>query len=300
MVQAPFTVSSIAGAAMQRPTFSSIRIRSPTDAHIIFYAVVSRMLPMVAHRLDIRERRFIQSGSVFVWEERSQLSEPSGSEIERWTDGRRWGPSRVRDEFLYYEEKLPEVNEDEELSSLMLSTRLIKKTYSVYVRTRTGSRKWHLVAYYTEQTLDQLLTIDDFPELAALRHHIPEGLFTTARLTRCRTRAEHGVDDGYTRSGGPPMLTLSSPDSSPSPTAITPPSSAHVLPRLKPEPWPLPSQTSSDTDIANNNQAQQTTSRRVRVPAQKLAPLVYLRSIPFPPRHPLDKDALRSFDGGVV
>lgn len=63
---------------MQQPTFTSIRIRTPTDAHVIFFAVVRGMLPMVAHRLDIRERRYIQSGCVFVWEERGQLPAASG------------------------------------------------------------------------------------------------------------------------------------------------------------------------------------------------------------------------------
>jgi hypothetical protein len=27
------------------------------------------------------------------------------SGIERWTDGLKWGPSRVRDDFLFYQEK---------------------------------------------------------------------------------------------------------------------------------------------------------------------------------------------------
>ncbi|OCH91690.1 hypothetical protein OBBRIDRAFT_728275 [Obba rivulosa] len=284
---------------MQQPTFSGIRIRTPTDAHVIFYAVIADMLPMVAHRLDIRERRFIQSGCVFVWEERGQSSAASG--IERWTDGRRWGPSRVRDEFLYYEEKLPEVNADEELSSLMYVSRLVKKTYSVYVRTRAGSRKWHLVAYYTEQTLEQLLTVDDIAELAALRLHIPEGLFTTARLTKSRTCAEHAPSDRFARVGGPPMLTLSSPDSSPSPTATvsTPPSSATTLPPLKPEPWPLPYQTSPSAAGSDCDRAPQVASYRAHAP-ERLAPLVYLKSTPFPPRHPFDKDALRSLDGGIA
>ena len=32
--------------------------------------------------------------------------------IERWTDGIRWGPSRVRDEFLFYHEKDAAPTED--------------------------------------------------------------------------------------------------------------------------------------------------------------------------------------------
>lgn len=37
----------------------------------------------------------------------TRLVPPNGvvSGIERWTDGLKWGPSRVRDDFLYYQEK---------------------------------------------------------------------------------------------------------------------------------------------------------------------------------------------------
>ncbi|CDO69158.1 hypothetical protein BN946_scf185042.g60 [Trametes cinnabarina] len=131
--------------AMQLPTCTGIRIRSMSDAHVIFHAVTLGILPIVSRRLDIEERRYIHSGCVCVWEERSAAGEGSSvTGIERWTDGRRWGPSRVRDEFLYYQEKLPEFEADEELSALIFGSRLIKQTYSVFVDTPTGRRKWHL------------------------------------------------------------------------------------------------------------------------------------------------------------
>jgi hypothetical protein len=98
---------------MQRPTCTGLRVRSPTDAQVIFHAVSLNILPMVNRRLDTEERRAISSGSVFVWEERGPNSEATGVSsltarssamtdiaqlgIERWTDGIRWGPSRVRD-----------------------------------------------------------------------------------------------------------------------------------------------------------------------------------------------------------
>lgn len=73
--------------------------RTTDDAHRIFHAAgVLRILgPMVHRRLDAEERRYVRPGSVFVWEERSTTSEAAGLGIERWTDGLRWGPSRVRD-----------------------------------------------------------------------------------------------------------------------------------------------------------------------------------------------------------
>jgi hypothetical protein len=93
-----------------------LRVRSPLDAQIIFHAVSLGILPMVSRRLDTEERRDIHSGCVFVWEERGANAEATGVRsscrlgreqleltrfaqlgIERWTDGIRWGPSRVRD-----------------------------------------------------------------------------------------------------------------------------------------------------------------------------------------------------------
>ena len=82
---------------MQRPTCKRLRVRSPLDAQTIFHAVSLGILPMVARRLDTEERRAIHSGCVFVWEERSVGSDSTSLGIERWTDGIRWGPSRVRD-----------------------------------------------------------------------------------------------------------------------------------------------------------------------------------------------------------
>lgn len=85
---------------------------------------------MIHSRLDPTERSEVRSGSVFIWEERSSSSvagygaAPGGESsilydkihfvdwpamyadigssgnvrgIERWTDGLKWGPSRVRD-----------------------------------------------------------------------------------------------------------------------------------------------------------------------------------------------------------
>lgn len=76
------------------------------DAHRVFHAagILGVLGPMVHRRLDAEERRFVRPGSVFVWEERSTTSEAAGLGIERWTDGLRWGPSRVRDvrSFMYF------------------------------------------------------------------------------------------------------------------------------------------------------------------------------------------------------
>lgn len=108
----------------QRPTCTNVRIRSTRDAHRIFYAVQRRVLPMITRRLDADERLALRSGCVYAWEERGPHTEITGLGIERFTEGRRWSPSRVRDvrsylafigtqdhscfclqEFLFYYEK---------------------------------------------------------------------------------------------------------------------------------------------------------------------------------------------------
>ncbi|KAI0371264.1 hypothetical protein BV20DRAFT_194847 [Pilatotrama ljubarskyi] len=156
---------------MQQPTLTNVRIRSTRDALQIFYAVARNILPMTTRRLDAEERRAIQSGCVYIWEERCANSEATGMGMERWTDGMGWGPSRVRDvsagsvvfgsagcltksvqEFLFYHQRENDVHDDpnnpsarwasimrrrDARGSLPFSRsdaeRLIKQTYSVHV-----------------------------------------------------------------------------------------------------------------------------------------------------------------------
>lgn len=63
---------------MQRATCTGIRIRSPSDARVIFHGVVLDILPMVTRRLDTEERSLISPGSVYVWEERGPHAELTG------------------------------------------------------------------------------------------------------------------------------------------------------------------------------------------------------------------------------
>jgi len=82
---------------MQYPTCTNTRIYSVNDAHKVFYAVQQGILQMVTRRLDADERTQLRSGCVYAWEERSTHTELTGLGIERFTEGRRWSPSRVRD-----------------------------------------------------------------------------------------------------------------------------------------------------------------------------------------------------------
>ncbi|KAF9482215.1 hypothetical protein BDN70DRAFT_450260 [Pholiota conissans] len=245
---------------MQQPTCVGLRVRTTADAHVIFHAVHEGLLRMITRRLDTEERRAISSGSVYVWEERGANAEAAGMGIERWTDSIQWGPSRVRDEFLFYAEKR-ETQPDMDLTTSDSSDtatqrrrgyfrqRLTKQTYSVFVETPRGRRKWHMIAYFVPDTIHLLQTIDDHPLLASL--YIPPGMYASARITR--------------RPHFPPPPTRSS--SSPS----------NVLP----------------TDPFYP-------SRAPPSGAAKLAPLAYLNTLPPPPRHVLDEMALMSFSATIT
>ncbi|KAJ6507251.1 Gti1/Pac2 family-domain-containing protein [Mycena vitilis] len=167
----------------QQPTCTRLRIRSVDDAHKIFYAIQLGLLRMVTRRLDSDERAALRSGCVYAWEERSPNTEITGNGIERFTEGKRWSPSRVRDEFLFYYEKwVPDPNTGGTQPADW--QQLIKQTYSVWVETERGRRKWHLTAYFTQSTVDEMGTVDDILNVRDLQ--VPTGIFTNARTGKRR------------------------------------------------------------------------------------------------------------------
>ncbi|KAI9507483.1 Gti1/Pac2 family-domain-containing protein [Russula earlei] len=273
---------------MQRPTCTEIRVRSVADALVVFYAVSKGVLPIVSRRLDSEERRCIRSGSVYVWEERGPDAEATGLGIERWTDGIRWGPSRVRDEFLFYSERELDVELDVigQPFSLHLPPgsyygrpreRLIKQTYSVYVDlTGKGRRKWHLIAYFTQETIDNLYTIDDFPELASL--DVPPGKFRSARCVKGRPK------DASENAGPYSSHQSRSPKYAPYPASTSQPPTP-----VGPPPWTKPT-----NDLAHSKLGHGRFPRNPDGP-QVLAPLAFLETTHIPKRHPIDDRALRSF-----
>ncbi|KAI0714231.1 Gti1/Pac2 family-domain-containing protein [Fomitopsis betulina] len=202
---------------MQQPTLQNVRIRSTRDACQIFYAVARHVLRMTTQRLDAEERRAIKSGNVYVWEERCANAEATGMGMERWTDGMGWGPSRVRDDFLFYHQRESGLHEESGNPSARWANmmkgreprgakstfarsdveRLIKQTYSVHVslpedRPRGVTRKWHLTAYFSQTTLDSLGTIDSIPGVGDVP--APENWFRSARASKGK-RTETGSGD---------------------------------------------------------------------------------------------------------
>ncbi|CCL99052.1 uncharacterized protein FIBRA_01063 [Fibroporia radiculosa] len=265
-----FSVLPLQHLAMQPPTSTNLRIRSVRDAEIVLHAVALNILPMVTRRLDDEERLCLRSGCVYVWEERSSNPlEATGQEIQRFTEGRSWGPSRARDDFLLYYEK-----ESASRSSLLFrnnlagSSQLIKQTYSVFVHDSSHTpRKWHLNAYYTQDTVDQLRTVDQMPELRTVR--VPEGLYVCARMggTRRGSRASRTTPvDGRVPSP-PSTSSVGTPrPPSQSPTAVAPHATSPV-----PQPGTY-------------------------LLERRLAPLEYLENISPQVRDPIDDAVIRRFD----
>ncbi|KAA1471805.1 hypothetical protein DENSPDRAFT_136684 [Dentipellis sp. KUC8613] len=193
---------------MQPPTCTGLRVRTTRDADIIFHAVDQGLLPMVSRRLDSEERMALCPGCVYVWEERSStISESIEQGIERFTEGRSWGPSRARDDFLFYHEKgdAPKSLMVERTRAIRYQQegtiswlyprrkgeRMVKQTYSVYVGNPIGAKKWHLNAYWTQETLNHLATVDDIPMLRSIV--VPSGRYICARTSRLRENAARAM-----------------------------------------------------------------------------------------------------------
>lgn len=241
---------------------------------------------MVTRRLDTEERSLISPGHVYVWEERGPHAELTGVGIERWTDGIRWGPSRVREGFLFYHEKQASghfCSDSLSSSSDYSRTILIKQTYTVFVDTPRGQQKWHLIAYFTEESLDRLQSIEDIPELASLR--VPHGKYKSARSAKGRPdhifNPENDENPEFSRLEYVPYApNLRSASDNPEPPATNRTSTRIDLPlRDHKGSTKTGSASSASSDVKPNS----------------LAPLTYLENIPPPRRHPMDEKALMLF-----
>ncbi|KAF8931056.1 hypothetical protein BGZ58_007839 [Dissophora ornata] len=166
-------------------------IETTQDTLLIFEACRRGLLPRICRRLQEKERRIVQSGTVFVFDERE-------SGIKRWTDGLVWSPSRILGNFLVYREldkrnsgkkdsspidrasrssssdpeSAIEKNKERALvGSLTNSYRfkkngLIKKTMSIVV----NGVSQHMISYYSKDDVlsGKLRTPSSCPELASL------------------------------------------------------------------------------------------------------------------------------------
>jgi hypothetical protein len=120
-------------------------IKNAHDALMLFEACRIGVLRSSGRRLSETEREeFITSGAIFVWDE-------SNSQIKRWTDGRKWSPSRIHGPFLIYREK---PTPGEKLHVAVGRRYMIKKTISA---TLPNNQKLHLISYYFEEDICRLM-----------------------------------------------------------------------------------------------------------------------------------------------
>ncbi|KAJ3878402.1 Gti1/Pac2 family-domain-containing protein [Lentinula edodes] len=306
---------------MQQPTLESVRIRSTRDALQVFYGVATNKIPLITRRLDAEERRAIVAGNVYVWEERGANTEPIGIGMERWTDGMGWGPSRVRDDFLFYHQKESDI-EDDSLSPITpwaqllrrreppsrLSTspnmghieseRLVKQTYSVHVslpadRTRGIVRKWHLTAYFSQEKLSQLRTIDSVRGIGNVS--VPDGLFRSARANKARR--DTGVEVSLpgtsliTETVIPSVILPLSPRGHPGAITHSSYSRSSIIAPIKTTMTPSTSSSSSSSTSSPVLIHTPTTT-----PPKQLVPLLYLQNNTSPRRDPADEQLLRRFN----
>ncbi|EJD44185.1 hypothetical protein AURDEDRAFT_65516 [Auricularia subglabra TFB-10046 SS5] len=207
------------GLDHQRPTHARLHLRDARDAQVVLEAVRLGILQIVSRRLNDAERSaYIRSGSVFVWEE-------SDDELglKRWTDGRFWSQSRMREPFLFYEERVVErvPNEPRSVGSAFrfvdhspspttgsgarsstTAAGLVKQTYSAFVHNNAPGgkpRKWHLTAYLTYADVSHLPTIDLDPTLRSIV--IPPGMYRSAKARSRQVDLENTYASDPSRSG---------------------------------------------------------------------------------------------------
>ncbi|KAF5362648.1 hypothetical protein D9758_009616 [Tetrapyrgos nigripes] len=191
-------------------THPSLHIRDAHDAHVLLEAVRLNILPLIKRRLVASEREQLTTGNVFVWEE----AEDDGG-LLRWTDGRRWSQSRMRGDYLFYEEKVETTQEEREAKAARRARRasdpnaiiapptrrkdrpskpdgLTKQTYSVIVHFpgTSETRKWHVVAYFSGNDYSRLPVIEDFDYLRRIR--VPSGIFQNSKSPGSRLDSSDG------------------------------------------------------------------------------------------------------------
>ncbi|KAG2003311.1 hypothetical protein CC2G_003922 [Coprinopsis cinerea AmutBmut pab1-1] len=289
---------------MQRPTLQGVRIRSTRDALQVFNAVACNRLPLITRRLDAEERRVIMPGNVYVWEERGANTEPTGLGMERWTDGMGWGPSRVRDEFLFYHQKESDMADDflnpvtpwahmmrpyaSEARQIPESERLIKQTYSVHVslpadRQRGIVRKWHLTAYFSQARLDQLATVDNIRGIGDVP--VPEGWFRSARTAKTRRNTHTQSSESDT-------------PKQPSPTSYSDPHSPLVSSSRHHPSSGYAHSPASSSGHSSKTSSISSLSSAYNPRSPSLVPLDVLQNSHSVPRDPTDVQTLRRFASG--
>jgi hypothetical protein len=145
-------------------------------------------------------------------------------------------------------------------------------------------------AYWTQETLDRLLTVDDFPELRSLE--VASGTYLCARTNRMREAVSRSARIPFSEGIAHP---------SPSASPAYAPYPYHRRPAdERPSPTPL-SPSSSVSSYAGNGMTTSSSSPRiyatqVQVQGLSLAPIEMLEECRRRRRDPTDEGILRSFN----
>ncbi|CCM04401.1 uncharacterized protein FIBRA_06578 [Fibroporia radiculosa] len=228
---------------VQGPTHPRLHLRDARDAHTLFEAVRLGMLKLVRRRLNDYERStYIVSGSVFVWEE---SEEETG--LKRWTDGRIWSQSRMREPYLFYDERVsPDGNQTNSGQTSQSTYRfvdgpsrtwsssaqshfdrsdqapmgLVKQAYSAWVLVSANARprKWHLTAYFTYADLPNIPTLERDRMLRNLT--VPQGVYKSGKS---RSRNVEASPATGSSSGTSPTPHGSQPRDQPGNPLVLPP-----------------------------------------------------------------------------
>ncbi|KAJ7221924.1 hypothetical protein C8J57DRAFT_1253849 [Mycena rebaudengoi] len=148
----------------QKPTCCGLRVSTLAAAQKVMLAVYSGLRPLVTRRLDDGEKRLLDGGQVYVWEERLRTAS-AGEAFARFKDGRSWLPPVRRGAFLCYTENMSKSSIG--LAKCKPSDPLIKLTCSAVLLATN--------AYYFASTELDLATVDTVPDLKNL--DVPPGIF---------------------------------------------------------------------------------------------------------------------------
>ncbi|KAG8955486.1 hypothetical protein FRC04_008837 [Tulasnella sp. 424] len=196
-------------------------------------------------RIPANQReRVIQSGSTFIFLE-------SATDIRRWTDGKKWTPSRVGGEYLVYREPTneeppnkAEIPENSELAkrmrSLVVSLTDGSRTEKGYVKpegickrtiviTSENRDHYHIISYYHPEDVleERLKTPSQTPWMMAMKDSISQDLLNTHLFKRNPPRVSRDPVTNLLRYEGEEAL----------------PESSTQLPLLSLSPVLIPSQT---------------------------------------------------------
>ncbi|KAG6831155.1 hypothetical protein H0H87_006085 [Tephrocybe sp. NHM501043] len=264
--------------SMQRPTLQNVRIRSVRDALQVFHGVATKRLPLITRRLDAEERRAIGSGNEFLFynQKDPNFGEDIVNPVTPWAQMR-----RRREQPTMHVSGYMTIQPEH----------LVKQTYSVHVTLSSDSprgivRKWHLTAYFSQQRLDELGTIDGIRGVGDVP--VPEGLFKSARAGKLR-RDHRSAEKNTVQSSDQSSLSQSGLHFNHGHSTF----SGH---RGSP-PQTYPTLSSPFSDDSRESSPSSESSRRAWSPSQQtsLVPLEYLQNVSGPRRDPADEQLLRRF-----